>query len=67
MANHLYDYKIKTEEMFFQHHLPDELQMKSAFKNFNPGRFVAFILKNSCLKKTIYRKNRKRKTAASAI
>ena len=37
-------------EIYFEPPQPDEPQMQNAFRNFNSNEFVAFIIKNSCLK-----------------
>jgi hypothetical protein len=44
-------HNLKMKEMFFQPHLPNELQMKNAYRNYSDTEFVEFILKNSCLTK----------------
>lgn len=40
---------LQMEELFFEPHLPDELQMKDAYKNYTPDEFVEFILQVSRL------------------
>ena len=42
---------LQTEELFFEPHLPDELPMQDAYKNYSPEKFVEFLLRNSNLKK----------------
>jgi hypothetical protein len=42
---------LRTEELFFEPHLPNEVQMDSAYKNYAPNEFVEFILKVSGLEK----------------
>jgi hypothetical protein len=40
---------LKMREMYFQPHLPNEPQMRGAYKNYSVEDFVAFILKASRL------------------
>lgn len=41
---------ITMEEMFFEPHNMEDLQMQNAYKNFSEIEFIKFILNNSCLK-----------------
>ena len=41
---------LQMDELFFEPHLPDELQMEGAYKNYSPDEFVKFILENSNLR-----------------
>lgn len=41
--------RLKMKELFFQAPNPEEPQMESAYKNYQPNEFVGFILKYSCL------------------
>jgi hypothetical protein len=40
---------LETKEMIFEPHNPAERQMRGAFRNFESGAFVNFILENSRL------------------
>ncbi|MCK4527624.1 hypothetical protein KAW18_09660 [candidate division WOR-3 bacterium] len=42
---------LKTHEMFFEPHNPDEPQMKRAYRNFRNEEFADFIVRNSALSK----------------
>ena len=46
--------RLDMKVMFFQPALPDDPQMKGAFRNFDCGEFVDFILKNSKLNEATY-------------
>jgi hypothetical protein len=39
--------RIDAETMVFEPHLPDDPQMRSAYRNFAPEEFVAFVLEHS--------------------
>lgn len=41
--------KLDTDEIFFEPHNPDEIQMQTAYKNYNESEFVQFILDNTSL------------------
>ncbi|MCD6418860.1 class I SAM-dependent methyltransferase [bacterium] len=41
--------KLNVDVMIFEPHLPDEPQMKDAYRNYDVNEFVKFILKNSPL------------------
>jgi hypothetical protein len=43
--------KLNMKEMYFQPHLPNEPQMKGAYRNYSEEKFVEFILQNSKLNK----------------
>jgi hypothetical protein len=43
-------HKLQMDELFFESHLADELQMQAAYKNYSPDEFVKFIIRNSNLK-----------------
>jgi hypothetical protein len=40
---------LDTDEIFFEPHNPDEIQMQAAYKNYNESEFVQFILDNTSL------------------
>jgi 2-polyprenyl-3-methyl-5-hydroxy-6-metoxy-1,4-benzoquinol methylase len=42
--------QLRMDSMLFQAHLPHELQMYQAYRNFEPEEFTSFIIENSCLK-----------------
>jgi len=44
--------RLEMRELYFQMHDPNEPQMKGAYRNYNPEKFVDFILKHSCLNKS---------------
>ncbi len=41
--------RIRTQVMFFESHLPDEPQMRNAYRNFGPEEFVAFVAEQTGL------------------
>jgi hypothetical protein len=43
--------RLQAKEMFFEPHLPEEYQMKKAYKNYTEKEFVEFVLQNSKLKR----------------
>ena len=43
--------KLNMKEMYFQPHLPNEPQMRGAYRNYSEEEFVEFILQNSKLNK----------------
>lgn len=43
--------RLKAKELFFEPHLPQELQMKPFYRNYTPDQFVNFIIENSWFKK----------------
>jgi hypothetical protein len=42
---------LQMDELFFESHMPDEPQMKGAYRNYSPDEFVKFIIGNSCVRK----------------
>jgi len=49
--NKLVDFlqRLKTKEMFFLPHLPSDIQMREAYRNYNKQSFVKFIAENTGL------------------
>lgn len=43
--------RFRAKELFFEPHLPSELEGKAFYKNYTPDGFVNFIIENSCFKK----------------
>ncbi len=43
--------RLKTKELYFGTHNPDEFRGIKVYRNYNPEQFVNFILENSCLNK----------------
>ena len=41
---------LQMDELFLEVHLPDESQMRGAYRNYSPDEFVRFVMDNSCLK-----------------
>jgi SAM-dependent methyltransferase len=46
--------RMRMREMIFQSHKPGERQMASAFRDYSPEEFVAFLLDHSCLASAEY-------------
>lgn len=46
--------RLDMRVMFFQAHLPDSPQMRGAYRNYDCGEFVDFILENSGLNEAMY-------------
>jgi len=43
--------RLKTKELYFGTHNPDEFRGIKVYRNYNPEQFVNFVLENSCLNK----------------
>lgn len=41
--------ELQMDELFFEPHVPDELQMKGAYRNYTPDEFVEFVVQVSTL------------------